>query len=116
DRYGEAKVACEQAITAQFGPDRTLIARAGLIGGPGDPFGRSRDWPWRFAWPSNRAAAVLVPDAPDVPTALIDVRDIAAWLVSSAENGTTGIFNAGANPLALREHRSAAPALCRPLR
>ena len=111
DRYGEAKVACEQAITAQFGPGRTLIARAGLIGGPGDPFGRSGYWPWRFARPSNRAAAVLVPDAPDVPTALIDVRDIAAWLVSGAENGTTGIFNAGANRLPLREHLAAARAV-----
>ena len=108
DRYGEAKVACEQAITAQFGLGRTFIARAGLIGGPGDPFGRSGYWPWRFARPSNRAGAVLVPDAPDVPTALIDVRDIAAWLVSSAENGTNGVFNAGANRLPLREHLAVA--------
>jgi nucleoside-diphosphate-sugar epimerase len=111
DRYGEAKVACEQAITDQFGPGRTLIARAGLIGGPGDPFGRSGYWPWRFARPSNRAGAILVPDALDVPTALIDVRDIAAWLVSSAENGTVGIFNVGANRLPLREHLAVARAV-----
>ena len=111
DRYGEAKVSCEQAITSQFGPDRTLIARAGLIGGPGDPFGRSGYWPWRFARPSNRAGAVLVPDALDVPTAMIDVRDIAAWLVTSAETGTTGVFNAGANRLPLGEHLAMARAV-----
>jgi nucleoside-diphosphate-sugar epimerase len=97
DRYGEAKVACEQAVTTRFGP--------------GDPFGRSGYWPWRFARPSNRDGAVLVPDAPDAPTALIDVRDIAAWLVTSAEMGTTGVFNAGANRLPLSEHLAVARAV-----
>jgi nucleoside-diphosphate-sugar epimerase len=111
DRYGEAKVACEQAVTARFGPGRSLIARAGLVGGPGDPFGRSGYWPWRFARPSNRDGAVLVPDTPDAPTALIDVRDIAAWLVTSAEAGTTGVFNVGANRLPLSEHLAVARAV-----
>lgn len=111
ERYGEAKVACEQAVTARFGPDRSLIARAGLVGGPGDPFGRSGYWPWRFARPSNSERAVLVPDAPNMPTALIDVRDLAAWLVSCAELGTAGTFNAAANRLRLSEHLAAARAV-----
>ncbi len=72
ERYGEAKVACEQAVTGAFGAARALIARVGLIGGPGDESGRSGYWPWRFARPSNRQEAVIVPDAPDVPTAVID--------------------------------------------
>ena len=90
EQYGEAKVACEQAVTAAFGAARTLIARAGLIGGPGDWSGRSGYWPWRFARSSNSGRAVLVPDAPDLPTAVIDVRDVASRRshISNAPRGS----------------------------
>ncbi len=81
DDYGPAKVACENAVLEAFGPEGSVIARAGLIGGPGDPTERSTYWVRRFARPSNDDGAVLVHDAPDLPTALIDVRDLAGHLV-----------------------------------
>lgn len=91
EAYGMGKVACENAILGRFG-DRALIARAGLIGGPGDTSGRSGYWPWRFAHPTGDA--VLLPDAATRPGQLIDVRDLASWLVDGAERGLGGIFNA----------------------
>lgn len=111
EQYGGAKVSCEQAVLDGFGSDRALIARVGLIGGPGDVFGRSTYWPWRFAHPSNPDCAVLVPDDPQAPTQVIDVRDLAAWLVSCAESGTTGIFNASGETRSLADHLSVARAV-----
>lgn len=105
EAYGMGKVACERAILDVLG-DRALIARAGLIGGPGDTSGRSGYWPWRFAHPSGDA--VLVPDAADRPTELIDVRDLAAWLVRGAEDGLGGVFNAVGPEVPLGEHLSTA--------
>lgn len=100
--YGPAKVACEAAVTAGFGPDRRAIVRSGLIGGPGDASGRSGYWPLRFAHPGGDG--VLVPDAGERPTQLIDVRDLARWLVCLAAEGTAGIFNATGATVPLREH------------
>jgi len=96
--YGEAKVACEAAVLDGFGSGRALIARAGLIGGPGDASGRSGWWPWRFAHPVGAGGAVLTPDDPTLPMAIIDVRDLSAWLVHCAESRTSGVFDAVGSP------------------
>ncbi len=109
--YGEAKVACEQAVMAGFGPGRSLIARAGLIGGPGDPFDRGGYWPLRFARPATSDGRVLVPDAPHQPTQLIDVRDVARWIVEAGTGEVRGAFNATGPTVPLREHLEAARAV-----
>jgi 2'-hydroxyisoflavone reductase len=108
DTYGEAKVACEEHVLAGFGADRSLIVRSGLIGGPGDVFDRSGYWPVRFSQPAAEDGGVLVPDVPGLLTQLIDVRDLAEWIVDAAEDGTSGVFNATGETLSLAEHLAVA--------
>ena len=99
DTYGEAKVACEDAVTGD-GVGATVV-RSGLIGGPGDTSGRTGYWPWRLAHPVGDE--VVVPDDLDFPCALVDVRDLAAWLVTAAERRLDGAFNVTGPTTPLRE-------------
>lgn len=104
DTYGSAKVACEVAYR-DSGTPATLV-RAGLIGGPADTSGRSGYWPWRFAHPVSDE--VVVVDDPDYPTALVDVRDLAVWIVLAAEEQLEGAFNVTGPTLRLSQVLDAA--------
>lgn len=103
-QYGPAKVACENAVRDR--QDSWTVLRSGLIGGPGDETGRVGYYPWRFAHPTGDD--VLVPPDPTFPCSIIDVRDLAAWIVACARGRVQGVFNAGGPTTPLGEVLEAA--------
>lgn len=88
EKYGASKVGCEQQVQARA--REALVIRPGLIIGPGDPSGRFSYWPERLA----EGGDVLAPESPDRGTQAIDVRDLAAWIVTCAEQHLTGVYDA----------------------
>lgn len=89
ETYGPLKAACEQAAEAAM-PGRVLNVRAGLIVGEHDPTDRFTYWAHRVA----EGGDVLAPGRPEQRVAFIDVRDLAEWIVRSAERRIVGVFNA----------------------
>ncbi len=87
--FGALKAMCEQAAEAAL-PGKTLIVRPGLIVGPHDPSGRFAYWVARVA----KGGMVLAPGRPDRGIQLIDVGDLAEWIVGMVEAGGTGVYNA----------------------
>jgi 2'-hydroxyisoflavone reductase len=85
--YGGMKVCCEQLVRDAVD---AVVLRPGLIVGPGDPTGRFTYWPLRLA----DGGTVVAPGAPDDPTQVIDVRDLASWIVDAAEQRLTGVLDA----------------------
>jgi 2'-hydroxyisoflavone reductase len=90
ETYGPLKVLCEQAVQDIFGVHRTLIVRPGLIVGPYDPTDRFTYWPVRVA----RGSDVLAPQKPEAPIQIIDVRDLAEFIIKLIEENAFGIYNA----------------------
>ena len=106
ETYGARKVACERLVAEAVG-DRALVARSGLIAGPGDHTDRTGYWPLRFAHPAGPDGAVLVPDSP-LLTQVLDVRDLAHWLVQAGLAGSVGVVNASGPVVPLADHLGAA--------
>ncbi|MCA9756170.1 MAG: epimerase [Candidatus Eisenbacteria bacterium] len=100
ETYGPLKALCEEAAEAAM-PGRVWNVRPGLIVGPDDPTHRFTYWPARFA----QGDEILVPDIPNEPIQVIDVRDLAEWLVRGMEEKLTGVYNATgpAEPFTWRE-------------
>src|SRR5581483_4960003 len=92
EAYGALKALCEEVVRSRF-PD-AFVVRPGLIVGPWDPTGRFTYWPERFL----DTGPVLAPAPDDAAAQVIDVRDLAEWIVAGAEQRLAGTFNTVAPP------------------
>ena len=91
EAYGPLKVACEELVRTHAAS--SVVVRPGLIVGPGDPTGRFTYWVERVAR-AQAGEQVLAPGRPEDTAQVIDVRDLAAWLVDLAEARATGTVDA----------------------
>ncbi|MEU6445715.1 SDR family oxidoreductase [Streptomyces sp. NPDC046979] len=87
--YARDKRGAELAVSAAFGPDRSVLVRAGLILGPYENIGRLPWWLNRVA----RGGPVLAPGPHDLPLQYIDVRDLADWVLGAVERELSGPCN-----------------------
>lgn len=89
ETYGALKALCEKRAATEIGDDRLTILRPNYIVGPGDHTDRFSYWPIRtrqggeMIWPGTIADAIQ----------LIDVRDLANFVVDCLEQDTSGIYN-----------------------
>jgi nucleoside-diphosphate-sugar epimerase len=99
--YAEDKRGGELAAEAAFGErsemgvppaegwGTALLARCGLILGPGEDVGRLPWWLERIA----RGGRVMAPGPRELPLQYVDVRDLAEWLLDAAERGLGGPYD-----------------------
>ena len=84
--YAADKRGGELAALREYGDNRVLMARAGLILGPYEDVGRLPWWLGRI----SRGGQVVAPGEPGRFLQYVDARDLAAWLLSNLEQGTAG--------------------------
>ena len=83
------KALCEQRAATEIGEDRLTILRPTYICGPGDHTDRFSYWPVR----TMKGGEMLWPGTPRDKIQIIDVRDLAKFVVDAIEQRTTGTFN-----------------------
>jgi 2'-hydroxyisoflavone reductase len=97
--YGGGKALCEKAAE-QAMPGRVTNLRPGFMVGPRDTSGRFIYWPVR----ASLGGTMIVPGAPSDPIQVIDVRDVADWIVHCLEQTIFGTYNVTgpAKPLSMK--------------
>ncbi len=89
ESYGPMKALCEQRAAAEIGNDQLTILRPTYICGPGDHTDRFSYWPIR----TMKGGEMLWPGTPEGRTQIIDVRDLANFVVDALEQQITGTYN-----------------------
>ncbi|MFG2935147.1 NAD-dependent epimerase/dehydratase family protein [Streptomyces sp. NPDC048282] len=87
--YAQDKRGGELAAVESFGPDGSVLVRAGLILGPHENVGRLPWWLNRIA----RGGPVLAPGPRELPVQFVDARDLAEWTLGAVERGLSGPYN-----------------------
>ncbi len=90
ETYGPLKAVCERRALTEIGDDRLSIVRPTYICGPGDHTDRFTYYPVRTA----RGGRMAWPGSPSHELQIIDVHDLANFVIDSIEKETTGIYNA----------------------
>ena len=89
DNYGALKVLCERWGADVIGNDRYTVLRPTYICGPGDHTDRFTYWPVR----ASKGGEMLWPGSPSHPLQIIDVRDLAKFVVDCVEHKIVGTYN-----------------------
>ena len=89
ETYGPMKALCEQKAAAEIGGDQLTILRPTYICGPGDHTDRFSYWPVR----TMKGGEMLWPGTPEDRIQIIDVRDLANFVVDAVEQRITGTYN-----------------------
>jgi 2'-hydroxyisoflavone reductase len=87
--YGPLKAGAEAAVRREYPPDKVVVLRPGVILGPGEYGGRLTWWLRRAA----RGGQTLAPGRPTDPVRPVDVRDLAAFIVTLLSSDASGGYN-----------------------
>jgi len=89
ETYGALKALCEKRAAAELESDRLTILRPNYIAGPGDHTDRFSYWPVR----TRRGGDMIWPGTTGDSIQLIDVRDLANFVVDCLEQDRSGTYN-----------------------
>lgn len=89
--YGARKAMCEDVVRQHFPSNHTIVRASGIIGA-----GNEDDDPSKFYWLARlmRDTVIAAPGDGSDPLQVIDVNDVAEFLLHLSETGQSGTFNA----------------------
>lgn len=87
--YAADKRGAELAVLRDFGAERSVLLRAGLILGPYEDVGRLPWWLTRIA----RGGDVLAPGPAELPLQYLDARDLADFMLRCLDEQLGGAYN-----------------------